>query len=249
MPTDAPMETSQAHYPVVTKPEKIADGVMHALGTTLSIVGVVILLVVVSGVRPGAEVASVWVYGSTLIASFIASTCYHMTPWEHLRPQLLRYDHAAIFLKIAGTYTPLMALIGSVLSWTVLAAVWTVALMGALLRLFSVHTPGRFLTLLFLALGWAGVVMFWPLAQSVPPVTTVLVVVGGVLYTAGTVFVHFGWKRYQNAIWHAFVLAASTCFFVAIAWSMTADTCLAEPVTVLGPDLNAAIETALPPCP
>jgi hemolysin III len=152
-----------------------------------------------------------------LIATFVASAFYHMTPWERFRPTLRRIDHAAIFLKIAGTCTPLAALAGTAFSWGVLAVVWIVALGGALSKVLWWHEPGRLGLALYLGLGWLGVLILWPLAAALPPPALALTVAGGGLYTLGCVF--FCWEslKFSNAIWHGFVLAASGCFFAAIA--------------------------------
>ncbi|SLN72468.1 PAQR family membrane homeostasis protein TrhA [Roseisalinus antarcticus] len=206
--------------PQVSRAERIADGVMHAMGTSLAIIGAVMLIVLVAGQQSGVTVASVSVYGAALIVSFVASACYHMAPWEVARPTLLRIDHAAIFLKIAGTYTPLVALIGTAFGWIVLGVVWTVAVLGAGMRLFLARGPSRFTTAIYLVLGWFSLALIWPLAQKLPVGGTTLIFVGGLLYTAGTVFHNWERLRFQNAIWHAFVLAASTCFFGAIAWGL-----------------------------
>ncbi|ROU02493.1 PAQR family membrane homeostasis protein TrhA [Histidinibacterium lentulum] len=207
-------------YPVYSRPEKVADGVMHLVGTGFAITGAVLLIVLASGARPPGMVAAVSVYGAAMTLSFVISACYHMTPWERLRPGLRRLDHAAIFLKIAGTYTPLVALIGSTFAWAVLGIVWTLAAAGALIKLFIARAPGRLNTVLYLVLGWSSLALIWPLAQELPAGGTTLVFAGGLLYTAGTVFLHWENLRYQNAVWHGFVLAASACFFAAITWGV-----------------------------
>jgi hemolysin III len=209
-------------YPVYSRAEKVADGVMHLMGTSFAITGAVLLIVLVSGAQPPGMVAAISVYGAAMIASFVISACYHMTPWERLRPGLRRLDHAAIFFKIAGTYTPLVALIGSGFAWAVLGVVWVLAAAGALLKLFVARTPGRLNTVLYLVLGWSSLALIWPLAQELPAGGTTLVFAGGLLYTAGTLVLHRENLRFQNAVWHGFVLAASACFFAAIAWGVAA---------------------------
>jgi hemolysin III len=145
-----------------------------------------------------------------------------MTPWENARPTLRRIDHAAIFLKIAGTCTPLAALVGSAFAWSVLAVVWLAALAGALSKLLWWQEPGRLGVLAYLGLGWLGVLLLWPLAAKLPPPALLLTALGGALYTLGVVF--FSWEslKFSNAIWHGFVLAASGCFFAAIAMGLAA---------------------------
>jgi hemolysin III len=140
-----------------------------------------------------------------------------MTPWEQFRPLLRRIDHAAIFLKIAGTFTPLAVLLGGAFAWAILGVVWAVALLGAVAKVFFWHEPGRLGLLLYLALGWLGVLLLWPLAARLPPPALLLTATGGGLYTLGVVF--FAWEslKFSNAIWHGFVLLASGCFYAAIA--------------------------------
>jgi hemolysin III len=157
------------------------------------------------------------VYGLALVATFTASACYHLMPWDHVRPTLRRLDHAAIFLKIAGTCTPMAALVGTAFAWTVLAAVWALALLGAgakapvLARTRPARARG--LPRAGLARRAAAVAPGRPAAGLGPG----LAAAGGLLYTFGVVF--FAWEslRFSTAIWHGFVLAASGCCFAAIA--------------------------------
>lgn len=216
-----PHATRSETYPAYSRAERIADGIMHAIGTTLAITGAVLLVVLVSGSHPAGTTAAVAVYAGALIATFVASACYHMTPWEAARPALRRLDHAAIYLKIAGTYTPLVALIGTAFGWIMLAIVWTLATIGAVAKLILPRS-GRFSTLLYLGLGWLSLALMWPLAQRLPSGGTALIFAGGLLYSAGTLVLSREGLRYQNAIWHFFVLAASGCFFAAISWGVAA---------------------------
>ena len=206
----------QDTYPAYPRSEKIADGVVHAIGVTFALTGAVLLIVFASLWATGGQVAALSVYGGALIATFVASAFYHMTPWESIRPALRRVDHAAIYLKIAGTYTPLVMLIGSTFAYVILGLVWALAAVGALAKLFYWNTPGKFGPVLYLTLGWLSVALLWPLAQSIPGPAVALVMVGGLLYSAGVVFFTMESMRFSNAIWHFFVLAASGCFYAAI---------------------------------
>lgn len=205
-------------YPSYARAARIADGTIHALGVALALTGVVVLIVCAAlWAKGGAgQVAAVAVYGGALLASLVASACYHMTPWERLRPTLRRIDHAAIYLKIAGTYTPLVVLIGSAFSYAVLAAVWALAVLGAVLKLAFWRNPGRLATAFYLLLGWASVLLIWPLVQTLPIAALLLVLCGGLLYSAGVIFFNWDGLTYANPIWHGFVLAASGCFYAAI---------------------------------
>lgn len=209
-------------YPTYARSERIADGTMHAVGVIGALSGAIVLIVWSAGhVSPG-QIAAISVYGTTLIATFVASAFYHMTPWERIRPTLRRFDHAAIYLKIAGTYTPLVVMIGSGFAYLVLGIVWALAVVGMTLKLFFWRTPGRFGPALYLIMGWLSLALIWSLWPIVPVSAMVLMGVGGLLYTAGVPFYASETLKYSIAIWHGFVVAASACFFAAIAISSMA---------------------------
>ena len=204
-------------YPTYARSERIADGTMHAVGVLGAVTGAVVLIIWSSGQATAAQITAISVYGATLIATFVASAFYHMTPWEGIRPLLRRFDHAAIYLKIAGTYTPLVVMIGSGFAYAVLAVVWGLAVIGMVLKLFFWRTPGRFGPTLYLVMGWLSLALIWSLWPIVPVSAMVLIAVGGLLYTAGVPFYASETMKFSIAIWHGFVVAASGCFFAAIA--------------------------------
>ncbi|HSG57734.1 MAG TPA: hemolysin III family protein [Paracoccaceae bacterium] len=228
------MKPDPEAYPAYSRAERIADGTVHAIGVLLAVTGAVLLIVLAATIGPdglhGGHIAGIAVYGGALIATFVASAFYHMTPWERIRPVLRRIDHAAIYLKIAGTYTPLVVLIGTGFGYMVLGLVWALAIVGAVLKVFFWHAPGRLGPGLYLLLGWLSLALIWPLATTLPAVGTGLVVAGGLLYSLGVIF--FSWEslRFSNAIWHGFVLAASGCFFAAIAIGVATVPALALPL-------------------
>ena len=211
------MDRLPSSYPAYPRAERIADGVMHAAGVAFALTGAALLTLFAALRQPPGVALAVGVYGTALVATFVISACYHMTPWDRFRPWLRRLDHAAIYLKIAGTYTPLVALLGTGFAYAVLAVVWALALGGATLRVFFWRDPGPLGFAIYLVLGWLSLLLLRPLATTLPLGATMLVVGGGMLYTAGVIF--FAWEslRFSNAIWHGFVLAASGCFFAAIA--------------------------------
>lgn len=209
-------------YPSYARSERIADGTMHAVGVIGAVAGAVVLIVWSSGNATAAQLAAISVYCATLIATFVASAFYHMTPWENFRPVLRRFDHAAIYLKIAGTYTPLVVMIGSWFAYTILAIVWGLAVIGMVLKLFFWSTPGRFGPALYLIMGWLSLALIWSLWPIVPVSAMVLMAIGGLLYTAGVPFYASETMKFSVAIWHGFVVAASACFFAAIAIASTA---------------------------
>jgi hemolysin III len=216
MPTAATPMPKPYVYPAYSTAERLADGLIHMAGIGGSVGATAALIALTTGPGSTSDLIAVWLYAAVMIFAFVASAAYHMTTWEHMRPTFRRYDHAAIFLKIAGTYTPLVVLIGSNFSYLVLGLVWAVALYGASRRLFYWSEPGMGSTYLYLGLGWASLALAWPMIQTIPTQSVQLVALGGVLYTIGVIFYKWESLRFSNAIWHGFVLAASSCLFGAI---------------------------------
>jgi len=208
-------------YPLAKRSERIADGVVHAIGVLAASCGAVALVGLNAGLVTGGQLVALVIYGITLIATFAASAAYHMAPWHGVRPVLRRIDHAAIYLKIAGTYTPLVVMVGSTFAYVILSIVWGLAAIGMTLKLFFWKTPGRFGPVLPLAMGWISLGLIWPLWPILPGLATGLIVVGGLIYTTGVVF-YASNRPFTTAIWHALVLAASACFWGAIALGIMA---------------------------
>ncbi len=208
---------AQDAYPDYSKAEIRADAVMHMIGIGGS-VGAIFALIKLIQQGPGSltDQIAVWVYAGVMLIAFFASAFYHLTPWEHLRPLFRRFDHAAIFLKIAGTYTPLVMLIGSDFSYLILGLVWLAALYGMLQKIFFWSTPNNASILLYLGMGWASLAIAWPMLQTIPSISFWLTVTGGMTYTAGVIFYKWESLKFSNAIWHGFVITASSCIYFAI---------------------------------
>ncbi len=203
--------------PVYSVRERVADGIVHALGVSGSLVATIIVLTMAVPSLPAHSAISLVIYGLAMVAMFSFSAAYHLIPVPHWKAGLRRLDQAAIFVKIAGTYTPFaMVSLGGFLGYGLLGAVWSVALLGALAKLFLTDGLRGFSVALYLGMGWSVLAVLQPLSQSVPTGALILLGSGGILYTIGVVF-HL-WKDlpYQNAIWHLFVLAAASCHFAAI---------------------------------
>lgn len=200
-------------YPT-SKPETLADGAVHAAGLLLLVPASVVLLT--APVEGGIRTATA-LYVATLIFALAASALYHMLPFDHWRPTLGRIDHASIYFKIAGTYTPVVMLIGGWFAYGILGLVWALAVFGAIAKLWFWRIDGKGSLALYLGMGWLSALLIWPMWQNLPLESLGLILIGGAVYSAGTyVFAHPG-LRYQNAIWHLFVLVASLCLFGAIA--------------------------------
>jgi Predicted membrane protein, hemolysin III homolog len=204
---------------VYSKAEQISDAVVHVTGLTLVLMAVPVLIVLTALYRgDAASITGVSVYGGALIAMILFSALYNIGETSGLGTAkewlLRRLDHSAIYLKIAGTYTPFTLLSGHGMALTL--GVWGAALAGIALKIVS---PERFkwITLaLYLGMGWAGVVVGGPLFAALPTSVLVLMAVGGGLYTLGVVF--YLWQRlpFHYTIWHVFVLAASFVFYSAV---------------------------------
>ena len=200
------------HY---TPREIVADGVIHGLGVVLGSAGAIALVTIALTAHLGfGERAAVVVYASALVLMLGVSALYNLYPVSPRKWLLRRADHALIYLMIAGTYTPLVALVGSgARAYTLLGMIWVVAAVGIGLKLFM---PGRFDRLsiaLYLILGWSGLLAYESVIAALQPTALWLLAIGGALYSVGVIF-HV-WRRlpFQNAIWHAFVLAAMACHY------------------------------------
>ena len=211
------MQQPEPSYPVYARSERMADATMHILGLAGALTGAIWLIIWAFERVSGGHTLALTVYGVALVAGFAASGIYHFTPWEHLRPAFRRLDHAAIYLKIAGTYTPLVAMIGSASSYLVLAAVWALAVFGVIRKLWFWHNPGKNGIALYLIMGWLSVLLAGSLFHALPGAALALIAAGGLLYTVGVAFHVWESLKFSNAIWHGFVLSASVCFFIAIA--------------------------------
>ncbi|WP_305986301.1 hemolysin III family protein [Roseibium sp. MMSF_3544] len=200
-----------------TLAELIADGAIHAIGICLGLTATVILTVMLWNVGDPTRQITVMIYAACLMTMLICSALYNMLAKDHKSGILRRLDHAAIFLMIAGTYTPLAAvIIGGWTGGVLLAVVWTGALTGAIVKLAHLSRLEKLTVPIYLGLGWVVVFAANPLIEKASTFGFYMILAGGLLYTVGTVF--YAWKRlpFQNAIWHAFVLAAAICHFGAV---------------------------------
>jgi hemolysin III len=197
--------------------EEVASSVIHGIGIVLSIAGLAIL-VASSAVYGGArEVVASSVFGSTLILLYTASTLYHSIPGVVAKRVLRTLDHIAIFLLIAGTYTPftLLALPGA-WGWGLFATIWTLAILGSAAELGMLKRYRKAAVVMYVLMGWVAVVAIEPLRQNVPTGGLVLLFAGGIAYTAGVPFYIARRLPYGHAIWHFFVLAGSVLHYLAV---------------------------------
>lgn len=202
-----------------TRGEEIANSLTHALGVVLSIVGLA-ALVMAAMLRGGAtEIVSCTIYGVTLVMLYTTSTLYHGVPFAAAKPILRVLDHLAIFLLIAGTYTPfvLIALRGA-WGWTLFALIWTLAALGAAIELSQLRRFRRAMIALYVVMGWIGLIAIKPLVAALPAAGLWLLFGGGVSYTAGVIFYRWRGLRYHHAVWHLFVLGGSMAQYFAVLY-------------------------------
>ncbi len=197
--------------------ELIADGVVHVLGVVGGLIAATTLVVLAAVHASAREIVSVSVYVAGLLAMLGLSATYNLWPVSPAKWLLRRFDHSAIYLLIAATYTPFLAQMNErVVATALLIGVWSVAAAGIVLKVFL---PGRFDRLavgLYLAMGWSGVVAYDAVVHSLPGSTLWFIAVGGVLYSLGVIFHAWERLRFQNAIWHSFVLLAAGCHYTAV---------------------------------
>jgi len=197
--------------------EIIADGVVHAVALVAGVIGFAVLFekIALRGEMTDGLAMALYAAGFFLLFGF--SCAYNMTPPSDAKAILRRFDHAAIYLMIGGTYTALISQARASLGLVVLAvSVWIAAIAGASLKLFM---PGRFDRLalrLYLALGWSAIFAVKPLVDALPANTLALAVGGGIVYTVGVAFYLWESLKFQTAIWHAFVVAAAACQFIGV---------------------------------
>jgi hemolysin III len=197
--------------------EEIAHAVTHGIGVLLSVAGLALLVTYAALFGDVWHITSCSIYGATLILLYTASTLYHGIPMPNAKRLLQRFDHAAIFLLIAGTYTPftLVNLRGS-WGWTLFGLVWGFAVIGVVLELLRTERLKWLSLTLYLGLGWLVVIAIKPLIDAVEIGGIILLLAGGLCYSLGVIF--YIWKRlaYHHAVWHLFVLAGSVLHFFSV---------------------------------
>jgi hemolysin III len=202
------------HY---DRAELIADGIVHAIGVIFGLIAATVLVVLTAVYATALDIVAVSIYVAGLLAMLVLSASYNLWPVSPTKWVLRRFDHAAIFVLIAATYTPIiMELKDSVFAIVLLVGVWCVAIFGVVLKL---GWPGRFDRVsvgLYLALGWSGMMLYDSVVTALPKLALWFVLAGGALYSLGVIFHAWRRLRFQNAIWHCFVLLGAACHYTAV---------------------------------
>jgi hemolysin III len=197
--------------------ELLVDSVIHSFGVTGGIIGAIALIAVAALVTSPTEIVAVAIYVAGLLAMLCVSAIYNLWPVSPRKWLLRRFDHSAIYLLIAATYTPFIVwLPPSATSVVLLAGVWLVAAAGVAIKLFLPGRFDKFAIALYLAMGWSGVMVSNIIVAVLPASVLWLVTAGGLLYSFGVIFHIWARLRFQNAIWHAFVLLGAACHYSAV---------------------------------
>jgi hemolysin III len=221
-----PQGTAGRIDPVVRSPSRWEIGVdsaIHAVAIIAGLAGAVALFVIASARGGAADLTVAAIYSGGLIAMFSCSAAYNLGRWSRHRFWLRNLDQAAIFVMIAGTYTPFTILhLDGAWRLALTGFVWSFAAIGIGLRLLGGSLFDRLSTLLYLGFGWMALLAIFPLVNALDPGIVALLAAGGLLYTIGVIFHLRETLPFQNAIWHAFVLAAASVHYAAVAGSLAA---------------------------
>ncbi|RCX08757.1 PAQR family membrane homeostasis protein TrhA [Marinomonas foliarum] len=198
--------------------EEVANSISHGLGLIAAIVGTPFLILSAIRYADLSYVVGVSVFSATMIILYLASTLYHAMPKGKLKYVFRVIDHSAVYLLIAGTYTPFMlGVLGGAWGWSLLISVWVLASIGVGLKAFGKVSHPAVSTILYVVLGWLILIAIKPLVALMAPTGLLLLVLGGVLYTLGVVFFVLDSRlRYGHLVWHLFVLGGTVCHYFSI---------------------------------
>ena len=211
------MAAKSATFPVWSRGEEIANAVTHGIGVLGALVGLPFLIVEAASRGDAWRVVGCTIFGATLLMLYTASTLYHSFPPSRTKQVFRKIDHSAIYLLIAGTYTPFtLGNLRGPWGWSLFGVVWGFAALGIAAKTFLGARGGVISTVAYVVMGWIAIVAIGPLARAVGAGGILWIGLGGGLYTAGILF--YGWRRmpYSHMVWHLFVLGGSTCHYVAV---------------------------------
>ena len=197
--------------------EEIANAVTAGVGAALSVVGLVLLVLRAAATGDPWRVVSFTIFGATMVLLYLVSTLYHSLTRTRMRRLFKVLDHAFIYVLIAGTYTPFMLVyLRGPWGWSMFGALWALAIAGVVFKIAYADHFRRASTLLYLAMGWLGVIAAKPLLNAVPASALLWLLAGGAVYSLGTLFYVWRGQKYHHAMWHLFVLGGTGCHFVAV---------------------------------
>ncbi|MGM0419939.1 MAG: PAQR family membrane homeostasis protein TrhA [Bacillota bacterium] len=204
-----------------TYEEELVNAVLHGVGLGMAVAATGVLIVMANIYGDTRQLTAYSIYGSTLILLYLASTLYHSFPRGKTKYVLRIIDHSAIYLLIAGTYTPItMATLGGALGRAVFISVWAIAVLGIVLNILFFERVKKISLVLYLVMGWLSILVIRDLWTTLPPASLVFLFVGGLSYTIGTIFYVRKNLRYNHAIWHIFVLGGSIFHFFTVFYNL-----------------------------
>lgn len=205
---------------IVSLREELANAVTHGIGLVLSLIGMPILILAALDRGERTMVIGASVFGATLVALYAASTLYHAIPHPTLKQKLRVVDHAAIYLLIAGTYTPFtLGVLRGTWGWTLFGIVWTLAALGVLFKvLFGSGAMAKLSTATYVAMGWVIIIAIKPLMASMEHAGLFLLAAGGLCYSGGVIFYVDRRRAWTHPVWHLFVMGGSICHYFAVLW-------------------------------
>lgn len=199
--------------------EEVANGISHGLALILALLALPFLILSASRAGSTRFTIGAAVFGVTMIVLYLASTLYHSLTHERAKHFFRQVDHCAIFLLIAGSYTPFtLGVLRGPWGWTLLAIVWALAVAGILIKVLTGTRHWWLLMSLYLGMGWLAIVAIKPILALVPPPGIGLILAGGIAYSGGLAFFAANRIRYNHFIWHLFVIAGTTCHYLAVLW-------------------------------
>jgi hemolysin III len=211
----------KAVYRKLTVREEVFNSVTHGIGVLLSIAALVLLVITAVGKGNTWHVVSFSIYGGTMVLLYLSSTLYHSFTKERIKNLFARFDHAAIFLLIAGTYTPfLLTALRGTFGWVLFGIIWGVALVGVVIRSIYLTRFRKLMVAMYLVMGWMFVVAVGPMIKNLPQISMIFLFLGGIFYSVGVIFYVKRNIKYGHGIWHLFVLAGSIMHFFAVIYSL-----------------------------
>jgi len=211
----------EERYRTLSLGEEIFNSITHGIGTLLSIAALV-LLVVYASIRGNAwHIVSFSIFGASLVLLYLMSTLYHSFTKERVKNLFARFDHAAIFLLIAGTYTPfLLTTLRGALGWTFFGIIWALAITGVVIRSIYLTRFRKLMVAIYLIMGWMFVLAIVPMIKHMPVSSIVFLFLGGAFYSIGVIFYMWRKLKYGHGIWHLFVLAGSIMHFFSVLYTL-----------------------------
>ncbi|OUJ49404.1 hemolysin III family protein [Vibrio parahaemolyticus] len=209
---------SSPQKPQYSQSEELANTITHGIGMIFGIVGLILLLIKATNYQADTlTVTSMAIYGSSIIVLFLASTLYHAIPHPKAKRWLKTFDHCAIYLLIAGSYTPfLLVSLRTPLAFGLMIVIWSIALLGIIMKVAFVYRFKKLSLMTYLVMGWLSLIVIYQLAINLDIGGLTLLAVGGLVYSLGVIFYVAKRIPFNHAIWHGFVLAGCVCHFFAI---------------------------------